>query len=36
MKKYIYKIGVCFGFQLLDNVPSAEYDIIMNEVVNTP
>lgn len=33
---YIYKIGVCFGFQLLDNVPSAEYDIIMNEVVNTP
>ena len=33
---YIYKIGVCFGFQLLDNVPSAEYDIIMDEVINTP
>ncbi|MCQ2973359.1 MAG: 5-formyltetrahydrofolate cyclo-ligase [Bacteroidales bacterium] len=28
-----YKIGVCFPFQLLENIPNEEHDIKMNEVV---
>lgn len=31
---YIYKIGVCFPFQILDNVPFDEYDVVMDEVVS--
>ena len=30
----VYKIGLCFGFQLLDNVPSEATDIVMDEVVS--
>ena len=29
----IYKIGVCFPFQLVDNVPSESTDILMDEVI---
>ena len=28
-----YKIGVCFPFQFLTDVPSEEHDVVMNEVV---
>lgn len=30
-----YKIGICFGFQLLENVPSCRFDITMDEVITT-
>ncbi len=30
---YIYKIGICFDFQKVEQVPSEETDIIMDEVV---
>lgn len=30
---YIYKIGVCFGFQMFDSIPSDTTDIRMNEVI---
>lgn len=29
----IYKIGVCFAFQMVDEVPTDENDIMMNEVI---
>ncbi len=29
----LYKIGICFDFQLLDEVPSEPHDIVMNEVI---
>ena len=29
----IYKIGVCFDFQKVDNVPSDDFDIPMDEVL---
>ena len=29
----IYKIGVCFPFQLIDTVPTTPTDIVMNEIV---
>ncbi len=29
----IYKIGVCFGFQLLETIPSEDTDISMDEVI---
>ncbi len=29
----IYKIGVCFPFQLADNVPTEETDVTMDEVI---
>jgi 5-formyltetrahydrofolate cyclo-ligase len=29
----IYKIGVCFPFQLVESVPSEETDILMDEVI---
>lgn len=29
----IYKIGVCFPFQLIDNVPSEPTDILVDEVL---
>ena len=28
-----YKIGVCFGFQKLEDIPSDNYDVIMDEVI---
>ncbi len=31
--KSLYKIGVCFDFQLLDAVPSEPHDIVMDEVM---
>ena len=31
----IYKIGVCFPFQVLDSVPSEPNDILMDEVVTS-
>ena len=30
----LYKIGVCFPFQLLDNIPHDEHDISMNEIIS--
>lgn len=30
----IYKIGVCFDFQLLEQVPLAPHDIMMDEVIS--
>lgn len=30
---HAYLIGVCFGFQLSDEVPHTDYDIRMNEVI---
>ena len=27
-----FKIGVCFGFQLSDEIPHDEYDVVMDEV----
>ncbi|MGI6221994.1 MAG: 5-formyltetrahydrofolate cyclo-ligase [Prevotella sp.] len=29
----LYKIGVCFPFQKLDEVPSDKFDIVMDEVI---
>lgn len=29
----LYKIGVCFPFQKLEEVPSDKYDVVMDEVV---
>ncbi len=29
----IYKVGICFPFQLVDNVPTEETDIAMDEVI---
>lgn len=31
--KNAYKIGVCFPFQLQENIPHEDHDIIMNEVI---
>lgn len=28
-----YKLGICFPFQLLDNIPGEAYDIMMDEVI---
>ena len=30
---YLYKIGLCYSWQLLDHVPSEEHDILMDEVL---
>ena len=30
----IYKIGICFPFQMLASVPYDEYDVVMDEVVS--
>ncbi len=30
-----FKIGVCFPFQLLDNIPAAPFDIPMDEVITS-
>ena len=29
-----YKIGICFNFQKVENVPSSEYDVNMDEVIS--
>lgn len=29
----IYKIGLCFSWQMVDDVPSDEHDIVMDEVI---
>lgn len=31
-----YKIGICFPFQLLDDIPTDSHDVIMDEVVALP
>lgn len=31
----VYKIGVCFGFQKLQEIPFESHDILMNEVINS-
>jgi 5-formyltetrahydrofolate cyclo-ligase len=33
-KMKAYKIAVCFGFQIIDNVPVDEHDIKMDEVIS--
>lgn len=33
--KEIYKIGVCFDFQLLDSIPATSDDIKMNKIIST-
>lgn len=30
---HIYKIGICFPFQLVDKVPADVHDILMDEVI---
>lgn len=30
---YIYKIGLCFSWQVVDRVPSDEHDIRMDEII---
>lgn len=30
----VYKIGICFGFQKLQEIPFESHDIVMDEVVN--
>lgn len=30
---YIYKIGVCFPFQIVDDVPCDIHDVVMDEVI---
>lgn len=30
-----YKIGICFDFQLLDQIPTEEHDVTMDKVVNS-
>ena len=32
----VYKIGVCFPFQLLDSIPTDEHDIAMDAVLSVP
>ena len=31
--KDTYKIGVCFGFQKVETVPTLPYDVLMNEII---
>lgn len=31
----VYKIGVCFGFQKLQEIPFESHDILMNEVIDS-
>lgn len=30
-----YKLGICFPFQMIDQIPHEDYDIIMDEVITT-
>lgn len=32
--KRIYKIGVCFDFQMLSEIPCEQHDIIMDEIIS--
>lgn len=34
-QKKMYKVGVCFDFQIVDSVPTDEYDVSMDLVVST-
>jgi len=29
----LYKIGLCFSWQIVDHVPCAEHDVVMNEII---
>ena len=31
----IYKIGVCFPFQMLESIPSESTDVVMDEVITS-
>lgn len=33
--KNAYKIGVCFPFQYLDEIPCEEHDVVMDEVISS-
>jgi 5-formyltetrahydrofolate cyclo-ligase len=33
--KNAYKIGVCFPFQFLDEIPSEAHDVVMDEVISS-
>ena len=30
---YLYKIGLCFSWQMVDHIPCDEHDIVMDEVI---
>lgn len=30
------KVGICFSFQLVDAIPSEEFDVCMNKVITNP
>lgn len=30
---YIYKIGICFYFQLMESIPTDRHDIVMDEII---
>ena len=30
---YLYKIGLCFSWQIVDRVPADEHDVVMDEVI---
>lgn len=30
---HLYKIGLCFSWQIVDDVPSDEHDVVMDEVI---
>jgi 5-formyltetrahydrofolate cyclo-ligase len=30
---YLYKIGLCFSWQIVDCVPCDEHDIVMDEII---
>lgn len=32
----LYKIGVCYPFQMLDHIPADAHDVTMNEVITLP
>lgn len=32
----LYKIGICFGYQLIDNIPCESYDIAMDLLISEP
>ena len=31
----LYKMGVCFDFQVFDDLPIEEHDVVMDEVIST-
>lgn len=33
---YIYKVGLCYDWQVVDEVPMNEYDVRMNRIITVP